>query len=58
VRPDPDGTADDSKLTSFGFFGSSGKVSDWIADRLADSLTSIGKGGRLFRVGVVTELEL
>jgi hypothetical protein len=35
VRPDPGGAPDDSKLTGFGCFGPSDKVSDWITARLA-----------------------
>jgi hypothetical protein len=38
---DPDGAADDRKLTGFGCFGPSGKVSDCITDRLAEGLTDI-----------------
>jgi hypothetical protein len=45
VRPDPGGAFDDSKLTGFGSFSPSDKVSDWIADRLADDPTGIGTRG-------------
>jgi hypothetical protein len=45
VRLDPDGTSDDSKLTGCGCFSPSGKVSDWIADRLAQGPTGIGAWG-------------
>jgi hypothetical protein len=36
VRPDPGGAFDDSKLTGFGCFSPNDKVSDWIADGLAE----------------------
>jgi hypothetical protein len=45
VRLDPDGVSDDSKLTGFGCFGPSDKVSDWITDRLAEFPTGIGAWG-------------
>jgi hypothetical protein len=45
VRLDPDETPDDRKLTGFGCFGPSDKVSDWIADRLAEGPTGIGAWG-------------
>jgi hypothetical protein len=35
MRPDPGEASDDSKVTGFGYFGPSDKVSDWIADQLA-----------------------
>jgi hypothetical protein len=41
VSSDPGGASDDSKLTGFGCFGPSDKVSDWIADRLAEGPTEI-----------------
>jgi hypothetical protein len=42
TRLEPGGASDDSELTGFGCFGPSDKVSDWIADRLADGSTHIG----------------
>jgi hypothetical protein len=45
VRPDPGGASDDSKLTGLGCFSPSDKVSDWIADRLAEGPTGIGAWG-------------
>jgi hypothetical protein len=42
VRPDPGGAFDDSKLNGFGCFSPSDKVSDWIADRLAEGSAGIG----------------
>jgi hypothetical protein len=45
VRPDPGGASDDNKLTGFGCFSPSDKVSDWIGDRLAEGLTSIAARG-------------
>jgi hypothetical protein len=42
VRPDPGGASNDSKRTGFGCFGSSDKVSDWIADPLVEGPTGIG----------------
>jgi hypothetical protein len=45
VRPDPGEAFDDSKLTGFGWFSPSDKVSDWIADRLAEGPTGIGACG-------------
>jgi hypothetical protein len=41
VRPDPGGASDDSKLTGVRCFSPSDKVSDWIADRLAEGHTGI-----------------
>jgi hypothetical protein len=41
VRLDPDGASDGRKLTGFECFGPSDKVSDWIADRLAEGPTGI-----------------
>jgi hypothetical protein len=35
------GESDDSKLTGFICFGPSDKVSDWIADRLAEGPTGL-----------------
>jgi hypothetical protein len=35
------GASDDSKLTGFGCFGPSDKVSDWIADQVAEGPTGI-----------------
>jgi hypothetical protein len=40
VRLDSGGASDDHKLTGFRSFGPSDKVSDSIADRLAEGLTS------------------
>jgi hypothetical protein len=57
VRPDPDGASDVSKLTDFGCLSQSDKVSDWIADRLAEGLTTICACG-VFRLGDVTGLAL
>jgi hypothetical protein len=45
VRPDPCGASDESKLTGFGCFSPRDKVSDWIADRLAEGPTGIGAWG-------------
>jgi hypothetical protein len=45
IRPDPGGASDDSKLTGFGCFNSSDKVSDWIASRLAEGPTGVGAWG-------------
>jgi hypothetical protein len=45
VRPDLGETSGDSKLTGFGCFSQSGKVSDWMADRLAEGRTGIGAWG-------------
>jgi hypothetical protein len=45
VRPDPGSAFLDSKLTGFGCFSPSDKVSDWIADRLAGGPTGIGACG-------------
>jgi hypothetical protein len=42
VRTDPDGAFDDSKLTGFGSFSQSDKVSDWISDRPAEGPIGIG----------------
>jgi hypothetical protein len=42
VRPDPGGAFDDSKLTGFGCFDPSDKVSDRIVDRLAEGRTGVG----------------
>jgi hypothetical protein len=36
---DPGGASDGRKLTDFGCFGPSDKVSDWTADRLAEGPT-------------------
>jgi hypothetical protein len=41
VRPDPGGASDDNKLIGFGCFGPSGKISDWMADLLAEGLTGL-----------------
>jgi hypothetical protein len=41
VRSVLGGASDDRKLTSFGCFSPSDKVSDWIADRLAEGPTGI-----------------
>jgi hypothetical protein len=59
VRLDPGGTSDDRKLTGFRCFGQSDKVSDWIADRLAEVSSGIVAWGvdysvcRRHRVGTV-----
>jgi hypothetical protein len=45
VRPDPGGAFDDSKLTGFGCFCPSDKVTDWVADRLAEGPTGIDAWG-------------
>jgi hypothetical protein len=45
VRPDTGGASDDSKLTGFGCFSPSDKVSDWMADWLAEGPTGIGAWG-------------
>jgi hypothetical protein len=45
VKADPGGTFDDSKLTGFGCFSPSGKVSDWMADRLAEGPIGIAAWG-------------
>jgi hypothetical protein len=59
VRLDSGGASDDHKLTGFRSFGPSDKVSDSIADRLAEGLTSnVAWGGRLFRLDVFTALAL
>jgi hypothetical protein len=39
--PDPGGASDDRKLNGFGCSSPSDKVSDWIADRLAEGPTGI-----------------
>jgi hypothetical protein len=41
VKLDPGGAYHDSKLAGFGCFSLRGKVSDWIADRLAEGLTGL-----------------
>jgi hypothetical protein len=41
MRLDPGGASDDRKLTGFGCFGPSDKVSDWIDSRLAEGFTRI-----------------
>jgi hypothetical protein len=41
MRHDPGEASDDCKLTGIGCFGSSDKVSDWIASRLAEGPTGI-----------------
>jgi hypothetical protein len=41
VRLDPGRAFDDRKLTGLGYFGPSDKVSDWIANRLAEGSISI-----------------
>jgi hypothetical protein len=41
MRPIPGGTPDDRKLTGFGCFGPSDKVSDWISGRMAEGPTGI-----------------
>jgi hypothetical protein len=41
VRLDPGEESNDRKLASFGYFGPRDKVSDWIADRLAEDPTGI-----------------
>jgi hypothetical protein len=41
VRPDPDETPDDRKLTGFDDFGPSDQVIDLMADRLADGPTGL-----------------
>jgi hypothetical protein len=41
MRLDPGGASDDRKLTGFGCFGPSDKVSDWIASRLVEGFTRI-----------------
>jgi hypothetical protein len=46
MRLDPGGAPDDLKLIGFGYFGPNGKVSDWIADGLAEVPIGIGMGGR------------
>jgi hypothetical protein len=38
---DPGGTSDDRRLIGFGCFGPNDKVSDWIANRLAEGPTGI-----------------
>jgi hypothetical protein len=58
VRPDHSGAPDDSKQTAFERFSPSGKVSDWIADRLADGPTGLVAWGRPFRLGFDTALAL
>jgi hypothetical protein len=45
MRLHPSGASDDRKLTGFGCFGPSDKVSDWIASRLAEGPTGIGAWG-------------
>jgi hypothetical protein len=45
VRSDPSGASDDRKLTGFGCFGSSDKLSDWIVSRLAVDPTGIDACG-------------
>jgi hypothetical protein len=45
MRLNPGGAPDDRKLTGFGCFSPSSKVSDWIADRLAEGSTGIGAWG-------------
>jgi hypothetical protein len=59
VRLDSGEALDDRKLTGFECSGPSDKVSDWIADRLAEDLTGIVAWGtaslpwRCHRVGTV-----
>jgi hypothetical protein len=50
VRPDPGGSSDDSKLTGFGCCSPSVKVSDWIADRLAEDPTGIEAWGVYYSI--------
>jgi hypothetical protein len=45
VRPNPGGASNDRKLTGFGCFSLSDKVSDWIADRQAKGPTGIDSWG-------------
>jgi hypothetical protein len=45
MKPEPGGASDDCKLTGFGCFSPSYKVSDWIADRLAEGTTGIAAWG-------------
>jgi hypothetical protein len=45
MRLDPGGASDDHKVTGFGCFGPSDKVSDWIAERLAEGRTGIAAWG-------------
>jgi hypothetical protein len=45
VRPDPGGASDDRKLTGIECFSPNDKVSDWIADRLAEGSTGIAAWG-------------
>jgi hypothetical protein len=59
VSPDPGGTFDDNKMTGFGCFSPSDKVSDWIADRAGGGpYRHCRMGGQLFRLGVFTALAL
>jgi hypothetical protein len=59
MRLNPGGASDARKLTGFGCFGPSDKVSDWIASRLAEGPTGIAAWGPtippwcLHRVGTV-----
>jgi hypothetical protein len=45
MKLDPGGASDNHKLTGFGCFGPSDKVSDRIVDRLADGPTCIAAWG-------------
>jgi hypothetical protein len=59
VRTDHGETSDDSKLTGLDDFGPSDQVFDWMAGRLTEDPTGrVAWGGRLFRLGVDTALEL
>jgi hypothetical protein len=59
VIPDPGVASDDRKMTGFGYFGPSDKVSDWTADRLTEGPICIGARGSTitpwcrYRVGTV-----
>jgi hypothetical protein len=54
VTPDPGRTSDDSRLSDFGCFSPSDKVSDWIADRQAEGPTSIGAWGVDYSASVLS----
>jgi hypothetical protein len=59
MRIDPGGASDDRKLTGFGCFGPSDKVSYWITDRLAEGPTGIATWGVDYSAfGVITALAL
>jgi hypothetical protein len=48
MRTDPNETPDDTKLTGLGCLSPSDKISDWIADRLAEGPTGIATWGVVY----------